>query len=200
MENRKELFSATFERIILCQHEHLSHRQSETVDRLQKAFPNLETIAGLPSVSKLRLDLHPSFSTLLIIDDLQSQFLDSEAMLTLLTVDCHHLNISVIYTLQNFFAPSKFGKTLSRNCHYKVIFYNRLDLNELRIISQQINPSNSNYLQSCFKFLVSHFPGEFHYVVTDGHYRSKTPDFLVKSFIFPNEQGKIEPIIFFSTS
>lgn len=120
-------------------------------------------------------------------------------MLELLAVKVHHMNISVIYTLQNFFAPSKFGKSLSRNCHYKVFFYNRLDLTELRHISLQITPNNSSFMQSCFNFLTEHFPNRHNYLVVDGHFKSLTPQFIVKSMIFPNQDGEIEPIIFFSS-
>lgn len=201
VENRTELFTTSYQRIILCQHEHLSHRQSDTVDRLLKSFPNLEVVSGLPNVTKLKLDLDSSIPSLLIIDDLQSDFLNSQDMFNLLTVDCHHLNISVIYTMQNFFAPSKFGKTLSRNAHIKVFFYNRADLAELRHISIQITPQNSNFLQSCFDFLIQTFPGKFHYILVDSHFRSSVPQFMVRSCIFPKETTKeIEPIIFFSTN
>jgi len=146
------------------------------------------------------LDIDSSISSLVIIDDLQSQFLDSKEMFELLAVKVHHMNISVIYTLQNYFAPSKFGKSLSRNCHYKVFFYNRLDLTELRHISLQITPNNSVFLQSCFNFLIDQFPSKNNYLFVDGHFKATTPQFVVKSQIFPNENGRIEPIIFFSAS
>jgi len=159
----------------------------------------LEIVSGLPNLSSLKLEVDSSISSLIIIDDLQSQFLDSKDMLELLAVKVHHMNISVIYTMQNYFAPSKFGKSLSRNCHYKVFFYNRLDLTELRHISLQITPNNSTFLQSCFNFLTEHFPKDHNFLVVDGHYKASAPQFVVKSLIFPNESGQIEPIIFFSS-
>jgi len=177
----------------------LTFRQSEISDRLKKSFPSLEIVAGLPSVSKLRLDVDSSLASLIVIDDLQTQFLDSKEMFELLSVKVHHMNISVIYTMQNYFAPSKFGKSLSRNSHFKVFFFNRLDLTELRHISLQITPNNSTFLQSCFNFLMSQFPNSHNYLVVDGHFKSTTPQFVVKSQIFPNPSGRIEPIIFFSS-
>jgi len=158
----------------------------------------LEIVSGLPNVTSLKLDVNSSTASLIVIDDLQSQFLDSKDMLELLAVKVHHMNISVIYTMQNYFAHSKFGKSLSRNCHYKVFFFNRLDLTELRHISLQITPNNSTFLQSCFNFLIEHYPKSHNYLVVDGHFKSTTPQFVVKSLVFPNELGEIEPIIFFS--
>jgi len=37
-----------------------------------------ELVSGLPSIEKLKLEVNPSSPSLLIIDDLQSQFLDSQ--------------------------------------------------------------------------------------------------------------------------
>ena len=200
IENRDKMFTASFERIILCQHENLSFRHNETFERLRKTFPIIELVSGLPNISKLKLDMNPSVATLLLIDDLQTEFLESQDMLHLLSVSVHHFNISVCYTLQNFFAPSRFGKSLSRNVNYKVFFYNRLDLTELRHISLQITPNNSTFLQSCFNFLLSQFPNDRHYILVDGHFHSPTPQLFVRSNIFPKEEtGEIEPIIFFSS-
>jgi len=120
VENRSEMFAVNFERIILCQHESLSFRPNETFHRLQKSFEALEVVSGLPNINKLRLNLNPSSPSLVLIDDLQQEFLNSPEMLHLLSVQVHHFNISVCYTLQNFFAPSKFGKSLSRNVNFKV--------------------------------------------------------------------------------
>lgn len=201
IENREELFTRSFHRIVFCQPENLSYRPSESFERLKTSFPTLELVSGLPDVSTLRLDLNTSDAKLLIIDDLQHQFLESPDMLKLLQVECHHLNISVIFTMQNFFTPAKFSRSISRNLNYKVFFYNRLDLTELRNISLQISPHNSTFLQSCFSFLVEKFPssnGLHQYVLVDGHYQSSTPQLFVHSNIFPDPQTKeITPLIFF---
>ena len=106
---------------------------------------------------------------------------------------------STLIFRQNFYASSKFGKTLQRNVNYRVFFYNRLDLTELRHISLQITPNNSTFLQSCFNFLTDSFPNHSNYVLVDGHYRSKMSQMMVRSNIFPDpESGEIRPIIFFS--
>lgn len=199
IENRRDLFNVNFDRIIFCQQEHLILRPNEIFERLRLSFPQMELVAGLPDIKRLQLDIDPSSHKLVIIDDMQCEFLESKEMYQLLSVDCHHSLISTIYCLQNYFAASKFKKSISRNTHFKVLFYNRCDLTELRHISMQIQPNNATFLQSCFNFLSKTFPGDFHYIVIDGHFRSPTPQFVVKSLIFPKENGKIEPIIFFSS-
>jgi len=131
-------------------------------------------------------------------DELSYYFYFSE-MLHLLCVQVHHYNISVIFTLQNFFAPSKFGRSMARNLNYKIFFFNRLDLTELRHISMQLTPNNSTFLQSCFNFLTEKYPALNHYIVVDGHFKSPHPQLFVRTKIFPDPITKqIEPIIFFS--
>ena len=97
---REELFEAKFERIILCQHENLSYRHNETFERMKEDFPNVELVSGLPSVSKLKLDHSKESPALVLIDDLQSEFLSSAEMVHLLSVQVHHFNISVCFSLQ----------------------------------------------------------------------------------------------------
>lgn len=77
---REELFEAKFDRIILCQHENLSYRNNETFERMKESFPNMELVSGLPSIAKLKLDHSKDSAALLLIDDLQSEFLSSSEM------------------------------------------------------------------------------------------------------------------------
>ena len=191
------IFDSDFTRIIYCQPEGLAHRPNRIFDKLKEDYPLVELVSGLPDFSKLYLDLD-SKPSLLIVDDQMNDFLNSAEMIKLLTVDVHHHNISIIFTLQNYFCSSKYGKTLMRNVNIKVFFYNRLDQTELRTISSQIVPKNSNFLDSCFKYLLEKFPNDpSQYVLVDGHYRSSAPHLFVRSRIFPDTDGEIRPIIFF---
>jgi hypothetical protein len=197
IEHREKLFTSKFVRIIYCQPESLAHMNNTFFQRIKNFFPNAELNIGLPNISKLNLDLN-TLPALLIIDDLMNDFLDSPSMVELLSVQVHHFNLSTIFTLQNFFATSKFGKTIMRNVNYKVYFYNRLDLRELRNISCQIVPHSPSFMQDNFSFLNKKFPHDpSHYIFVDGHFRSKLPSLYVRSHIFPDSNGQIRPIIFF---
>ena len=199
IEHREKLFTSKFVRIIYCQPESLAHVNNTFFQRIKLAFPSAELNSGLPNISKLSLDLN-TLPCLLIIDDLMTEFLDSPAMVQLLSVQVHHFNLSTIFTLQNFFATSKFGKTIMRNVNYKVYFYNRLDLRELRNISCQIVPQCPSFMQSNFNFLYKKFPNDVsHYIFVDGHFKSKVPSLYVRTHIFPDEKNEIKPIIFFPT-
>ena len=198
IENREELFTSKFVRIIYCQPESLAHKNNTFFQRIRAFFSTAELINGLPNISKLNLDLN-TLPALIIIDDLMVEFLDSPQMVELLSIQVHHFNLSVIFTLQNFFATSKFGKTIMRNVNYKVFFYNRLDLRELRNISCQIVPNCPSFMESNFNFLFKNFPDDpSHYVFVDGHFRSKIPSLFVRSHIFPDKNPmKFDQLSFF---
>ena len=126
--------------------------------------------------------------------------LDSNEMVDLLCIKCHHFQIYTVFSLQNYFATSKYGRTISRNVNYKVFFFNRVDLREIKNISVQIFPSHPDFMQSNFNFLFEKFPSDpSHYIIVDGHYRSKMRLIYVHSRIFPNSQNIIEPIFFSQT-
>jgi len=134
LTNKETLISAKFEKIFYCTPESLFVRPNDIFERLQAVCSNIQHVAGLPDYRKLSLTQDKQHK-LLIIDDLMNEFLSSHLMVQLLSVDVHHFNISCIFTLQNFYAPSRFGTTLAKNINYRVLFQNRLDIRETRNIS-----------------------------------------------------------------
>jgi len=194
--HRKLMFDVEFARIIYCQPETLVLRHNPIFEKIKDVYPEAQLVIGLPDVSALHLNLDVS-PKLVLVDDQMTSFLNSESMVHLLTVDCHHFNITTIFTLQNYFAQSKFGRSFSRNCTYRCIFYNRLDLTEIRTISTQICQQPKFLLES-FEFLRKEFPSLPAYLVIDGHVRSPLKELFVRSLIFPDEvTNEMKPIFFF---
>ena len=196
IQNREKLFTAKFSELIYCIPDNLRLNPNPIFEEIKKSFPNATCHVGLPDTTKLNLNFDNS-SKLLIIDDLMTEFLASYQMVKLLSIEVHHCNITTIFTLHNLFAPSKFGRTISRNINYKVLFSNRLDVKETRNISLQIS-NQPNFLHECFNFLNREYPSEPAYIVIDGHIKSKLKSLFVRSIIFPSqEDGLIRPIFFF---
>jgi hypothetical protein len=105
---------------------------------------------------------------------------------------------SIIFTVQNYYEKSQHGKTIMKNVHYQVFFYNRVQLIELSKISSQIMPGVSNFMYSNFQFLMKTFPeNKFHYILVDGHTHSKMAQMHIRTHIFPDKNGDIKPIIFY---
>lgn len=193
--HRKQMFDIEFEQIFYCQPESLTTRHNPVFEQIKQTFPAAQLVVGLPDVNKLGLNLDRR-PKLLLIDDLMDSFLNSIEMLTLLSIEVHHFNITTIFTLHNFFARSKFGKSLSKNVNYRCIFYNRLDITEVRTIATQIS-MQPRFLIESFEFLRREFPNEPHYIIVDGHYRSPLKELFVRSQIFPLPDNELKPIFFF---
>ena len=194
---RKDIFTSDFHRIIYCQPPSLTVKNQEYVKRLKSEFPNIELCEGLPNIGKLNLDFN-ILPALILIDDMMGPLLQSEAALDLVTKFVHHFNISVCFSLQNYYCPSKYGKTLIKNCHYRIFFYTRIEQRELSTISSQI-ANAPNFFQANFQFLFEKFPNDpSHYLLIDGHSRSKMTNLWCRTHIFPTEKGgEITPIFFF---
>jgi hypothetical protein len=67
------------------------------------------------------------------------------------------------------------------------------------ILSRKLFPNRSNFLQECFDFLFKEVKkDDLKYLLLDSNPLSEMPHtFKVRSFIFPNSQGKIQPVLFF---
>jgi len=194
---RKYVCTENFKRIIYCQSNTYSHKNQSFIKQLQDQFPTLELHQGLPNISDLHLTINNE-PCLLLIDDLMEEVLNSIKMVHLVSNDSHNFNISVIFILQSYFAPGRFGKTLTRNCHYRVFFYNRIEQLEIRNISTQVS-TNPYFFVANFEFLNKTFPDEkSHYLLIDGHFRSPSNRFWCRTHIFPQGPlNEITPIIFF---
>ena len=192
---RSTLFSGPFHEILYCVPENLSLNPNPIFEQIKSFYPMAKLIYGLPDITKLNLNFDNA-PKLLIIDDLMTEFLASFQMVKLLTVEVHHCNITTIFTLHNLFAPSKFGRTITRNLNYKVLFFNRLDIKEIRNVSLQVS-NHPNFLTESFDFLHQEYPNEPAYIVIDGHIKSKLKKLFVRSQIFPEEDSEIRPIFFF---
>ncbi|MBM3938370.1 MAG: hypothetical protein FJ333_06920 [Sphingomonadales bacterium] len=193
---RKDVFDTDFEEIYFCAPESASLRHDPVMERIKMACPNIKFIAGMPDIEKLHLtlDFRPK---LLFLDDLQDTLLNSNEMLKLMTANSHHFNISIAFSLQNFHHQSKFGRTLFRQISYRVIFYNRLDLTEIRALASQLQES-PKFLVECFTFLLKRFPNEPAYILFDGHGLSLNSQLFIRTRIFPEEKSKqAMPIFFF---
>lgn len=193
---RNDLFTTEFDQLFYCVPE-ISQGPNLQIfySRLKHEFPAVHLIFGLPDLQVLYNTLLPK---LVVIDDQISKIASSPDMNDLFTRGSHHHSVSVIYTSQNYFEPTKFGKNLSRNSPIKCFFYDRTDAQLLKTVSQQMFPSNPNFLYKNFQFLNKKFPQEYNYLIIDGDSKSKMRQLFIRSKIFPNEKGGIiQPICFF---
>jgi len=183
VENRHLLFDVDFERIVYCAPESLALRHNPIFQRIKNSFATAELNIGLPDLLKLNLTLTNN-PVLLIVEDLMKPFLENEDMLNLLTAGVHHHSVTTVFSMQDYYHHSRHRLTFMKNCAYRVIFYNRLDLTEIRTISVQI-AANPKFLIESFEFLKSEYPDDPPYIIFDGSGKSPLKNLFVRSRIFP---------------
>ena len=85
---------------------------------------------------------------LLIIDDLMSE-MDTVSS-DLFTKYIHHLNMSMIYIVQNLFNCTKNHRTMSLNANYIMLFKNPCDKVQVSFLARQVFPHKPKSLQQAY--------------------------------------------------
>lgn len=201
---RDLIFSGKFRQIIYCLPPNCYNLHMDFINDLKNECHdlNLKIIEDMPDIDALALDRDKD-SKLLIIDDLMRKAFNSSDMLDLITQKSHHANISVILTTQNIFFPSKFGKSIVRNCSTTILFWDNNDIQILNTLSMQMFPKGHNFLYQCFDWLHKNNScnlGRCPYLVIDGATQSLlSREMRVRSHIFPHHSTNvISPIFFFA--
>ncbi len=199
---RDDIYSDSFDRILYALPESSMHLHQHFIKELRNICSFIEIVEGLPDIESLNLASEKSSHKLLIMDDLMQQAFASNQILELVTSTSHHSNISVVIICQSIFLPSKHRLTLVRNCSEKVIFHNKVDHNQLAVLSRHIAPGNPNLLKECFDFIYKITSKEdLKYVLIDASPLSKLPyNACLRTFIFPQKDGKIRPVFFSSSN
>ena len=144
----------------------------------------IEYVQGLPDYHFLENINHRNHK-LLIIDDQQLEALNSKLVADLFTKFSHHNNITIIFILQNLFHQGKYSRDISLNAHYFVLFKNQRDINQVKILGNQLGISNL-LLDSYFDATKDPFT----YLLIDIAPRSDR-DLMLRTHIFSQEYPTI---------
>lgn len=194
IENREKMFDTKFVKILFCVPSISSSLHQQMYHKMKDLFRNTTLIYDLPKATDISNDTLPK---LIILDDLFDEIVNSPYMDTLFTKISHHLNASILLTCQDYFSRSR-SKTIMRNIDIKILFYPKLDLQYLRYISLQIKPTDSNFLYSIFQTLNDMYPSDnYKYICINGTQSQYSEICKVTTRLFPNDEGIIEPLIFF---
>jgi hypothetical protein len=192
IEHRKTLFTTHFSRIMYCIPAHNADLHQEFFNKLKAMCPEMELVLGLPTPNQVKSDTLPK---LLLIDDLVKQLFADPFIEQCFVQNSHHQGCSIAFCTQNYYESSK-SKTIVRQCNYKVFFNSNCDKTLLRNIGGEIEPNRPQILIEAFKLLKKQNPNDKHkYILIDGDSQTATPDFCIKTDIFP-VNGVIRPICF----
>lgn len=112
----------------------------------QPVYDELEK-NGVKFIEGLPTDDLPK-GALVIIDDLMAE--TTEKVTKIFTKGSHHLDISIIYLVQNLFHKGKEQRTISLNSQYIVLFKNPRDRSQITNLAKQMYPGRGKYLADAF--------------------------------------------------
>ena len=141
----------------------------EYYEALRALFPHIEFVHGWRE--QLYDTIRADETNLLVLDDQMCDASDSKQLARLFTQGSHHRNLTVIYLVQNVYDKGKSSRTVSLNAHYQVVFRNRRDASQFRVLASQMAPHRSGWLMDAFEDATRE---PFGYLLIDNHPR--TPD------------------------
>ena len=140
LQNVKEMMDQPPEEILFCFSE-----WQPAYTRISLENKSVKFIEGLPP----RGELSSNHRKLLIVDDLMQE--TDSRITTIFTKGSHHLNMSIIYIVQNLFSKNKEHRTITLNCHYIVIFKNPRDASQIIRLASQMFPRQTQYMLEAYK-------------------------------------------------
>ena len=196
VQHKDLLFDSKFDRIIYCSPQCLSGAQDEYIQRLREFFPAVELCSDLPDPETLNITADKSHK-LILIDDFMASFNSSTLAFKLLTIQSHHMLISVAATSHNLFAQCKFNKTLTRNYSEIVLLYTRSDKLALRTLGCQMYPENPKILLKAMSWVERNLPDDdLKYIFLDISPLTHLPSSMIlRTRIFPTH-NIIAPVFF----
>lgn len=139
------------------------YAQENSVRSIQKSLkPELKIkyVKGVPD----SFDNPYNKSILVVIDDLMNENYNKQ-ICSLFVHGSHHLNLSIIYIVQNIFSASKHCRDISLNAKYMCIFKSPRDKNQFRYLANQICPEGATSLYNVYKDVTEKRP--FSYIFID---------------------------------
>jgi hypothetical protein len=142
---------------------------------------------GVPTRAEMEEFTYDRKPTLLVLDDLMAKIIKDPDVQHYVTIMSHHNNIGIILIMQSIFPQGKCARTISLNCHYMVLFNNRRDVNQIKVLGRQIMPRKTDFFNDSYSKAVK-LP--YGYLLVDIHPHSD-PRFELRTRIFPYD----EPLI-----
>lgn len=108
---------------------------------------------------------------IVVVDDLMNELGGDDALVNLFTKGSHHLNLTVIFIVQNVFHKGPHMRTISLNSHYMILLKNPRDKSQIINLARQLYPTKTRFLQEAYNDATNK---PFGYLVLD--LKSDTPE------------------------
>lgn len=147
LRERQNLINQPIKSIVWCY-----GQETRNLSRLQREFgDSIKLIKGLPGNITDILKKEASKGVILILDDLVDTALCSKQIFDLFVKGVHHLNVSVVCVLQDFYASGSYRVTMVRNTNYLVVFPSPIDQSLIDLIGRKVLPKQQKTFNDMFQ-------------------------------------------------
>jgi len=172
------MFSEPVESILYCYGVY-----QEKYDDIANVKSNIRFHEGVPSQETIKGMSDGKFH-IIVLDDLMEIVVSNPNIQMLYTQFCHHYNFTAILVYQNIYAQGKCARSIALNTHITVLFENKRDRRQIRLLAGQIIPSNPKAFIEAYEEATKHPYG---YLVADCS-PGMNSSLSWRTNIFPEEQ------------
>jgi hypothetical protein len=181
LQHSDVMFTKTPRRIMYCY-----GAWQNAYDTLVK-YDNITMHEGVPSRGTIDEFSYDKAPTILVMDDLLADIVNNKEVQHYVTVMSHHNNMGIIMLMQSIFPKGAYARTISLNCHYMILFSNKRDSNQVKVLGQQLMSGRTHFFMDSYKKATAKAWG---YLVIDIHPRSD-PLYALRTCIFPDDHPLI---------
>ena len=153
------------------------YSETESVKNINISNTSVNYFKGIPNPD----NLETYSSQIIVLDDLMGDI--NKEIKDLFTKLSHHKNISVILIVQNLFNQNRFMRDISLNTHYFILMKGLRNLQQIKILGQQIFGDKAKNLVKIFKHATD---TQFGYLIIDVHPHSNDK-YRLRTRIFREE-------------
>ena len=186
LRERSTLISEPINSIVWCY-----GQETRSLRHLKREFAGvIQLIKGMPNnlIEILKKESHKG--VILVLDDLVDTAVDNKQVFDLFIKGVHHLNVSVICVLQDFYASGNYRKTMIRNTNYLAVFSSPMDESVIDLIGRKVLPKQQNCFYEMFKHGIS---TPYGYIFISGHPLSNSK-LRFRTDIFGSYQRILTPL------
>ena len=180
LRERSNLINKDINKIIWCYGIHTN----KLIMLKQEFGKQIDIIAGIPNNLIDLLKKNSKHGVLVVFDDLVDSICNNKQIFDLFVKGVHHMNISVICVLQDFYASGNYRVSMIRNTNYMVIFPSPMDMALVDLIARKVLPRKQKLFFDVFNYATK---APYGYLLISGHPESDK-DLRFRSDIFGEYQ------------
>ena len=178
LKNIKEMVDEDFDMILF------SYSQEQPLyEEIKQETPGITWVEGYDTGMD---DMYLSDSTqkkLVVFDDQMESLTNNFDFQNFFTKKSHHMNISVIFLVQNIYYKSKCMRTINLNTTVYAIFKSPRDMSQVYLLSRQLYPGMAKYMVESYKDATRN---SFGYLIVDIDPRT-LDNLRLRTNIFPGD-------------